>query len=93
MRQEFGDAAGGLRWQPLKDLADALHRGVPQPQVVFSGSWRISRRGRLAGSFSRLGACFSPADLAVGCMPSISAATAARSPSRVSSSRLFCSAL
>ena len=27
----------------------------PQPQVVFSGSWRISRRGRFAGSAWRLG--------------------------------------
>ena len=32
----------------------------PQPQVVFSGSWRISRRGRFAGSGWRLGAFFSP---------------------------------
>ena len=39
-------------------LADALHARWPQPQVVFSGSWRISRRGRCAGSVSRLGCSF-----------------------------------
>jgi hypothetical protein len=27
----------------------------PQAQVVLSGSWRISRRGRAAGSAARLG--------------------------------------
>jgi hypothetical protein len=67
--------------------------GVPQPQVVSSGSWRISRSGRLAGSFSRLGICFSPLALANGAIAAISAATAARSPSSISSSRLLCSAL
>ena len=61
-------------------------------QVVFSGSWRTSRRGRCAGSFSRRGCCRSPAGRP-GCSASISAATAARSLSSVSSSRLFCSAL
>jgi hypothetical protein len=66
---------------------------VPQPQVVSSGSWRTSRRGRFAGSFSRFGVCFSPLALAEGPIASISAATAARSLSSVSSSRLFCSAL
>jgi hypothetical protein len=40
--------------------------GVPQPQVVFSGSWRTSRRGRFAGSFSRFGVCFSPRCLCRG---------------------------
>jgi hypothetical protein len=36
-------------------LANALHRGSRSRSVVSAGSWRTSRRGRLAGSFSRLG--------------------------------------
>jgi hypothetical protein len=38
----------------------------PQPQVVDSGSWRISRRGRLAGSGWRLGCCLASGAAAAG---------------------------
>ena len=69
--------------------------GWPQPQVVSSGSWRISRRGRCAGSGCALGLLASRPRLPCRRLHarSISAASAARSASSVSSSRLFCSAL
>lgn len=51
--------------------------GWPQPHVVSAGSWRYSRRGRLAGNLSLLGCCLSPV-LHEACSCSISAATAGR---------------
>ena len=73
------------------------HRRPARPQLhtVLSGSWRISRRGRCAGSGWRLDCSLTFLSLPVLLAEarSISPVTSAMSPSRVSSSRLFCSAL
>jgi hypothetical protein len=67
--------------------------GLPQRQSVLAGSWRTSRRGSSAGSGLRLGVCLSSFDFARRPCCSISAATAAKSESNVSSSSVRCSAL
>ena len=65
----------------------------PHLQIVDSGSWRISRRGRLAGNGWRLGCCLSRGAASPEVSCPISSLTACRSASSVSSSRLLCSAL
>ena len=66
-----------------------------QAQMVLSGSWWISRRGKCAGSAWRLGCCFSRCAAAPSRGPPThdSRSIAAKSASMVCSRRLFCSTL
>jgi hypothetical protein len=68
-------------------LADALQRLATPAGGVLWLSVDLAAR-QVCGSFSRLGSCFSAGAFA-DCSASISAATAARLVSSVSSSRLF----
>ncbi len=61
--------------------------------VKDHGRFVMEREAVLAFADKVLGVCFSPAAFVEGSIAAISAATAAKSLSSVSSSRLFCSAL